>query len=280
METLLHISPVLINLIRYFVLAGIPFVIFYLLMPKKFTRNKIQVKYAKSKEFRREILNSVFSMFIWGVVISFILFTPLRAYAKVYENINEYPIWWLPASVVLMLLIQDTYFYWLHRAIHHPKVYKLVHREHHKSTNPSPWTSYSFHALEAIVEVLFIPVIIFSIPVYPWAFSVFATASFMMNVYGHLGYEIAPRWIRNSFLFEILSTSVHHNMHHEKIRGNYGLYFRLWDRLMKTEHHDYVKRYDFVQEQRFEKLLVKEPIIKTSLRIKEPASSVAPGSPS
>jgi sterol desaturase/sphingolipid hydroxylase (fatty acid hydroxylase superfamily) len=40
-------------------------------------------------------------------------------------------------------------------------------------------------------------------------------------------------------------------MHHSKFKGNYGLYFRIWDRLMGTEHPDYVSEYDRIQDQRF-----------------------------
>ena len=79
----------------------------------------------------------------------------------------------------------------------------------------------------------------------------FALVSFSIIVYGHLGYEVASKWLRFSFLFEILNTSVHHNLHHEKFKGNYGLYFRVWDRIMKTEHPDYVQRYDAIQKRRF-----------------------------
>ena len=32
-------------------------------------------------------------------------------------------------------------------------------------------------------------------------------------------------------------------MHHEKLRGNYGLYFNIWDRLMGTNHADYEARF-------------------------------------
>ena len=59
------------------------------------------------------------------------------------------------------------------------------------------------------------------------------------------------KWFRHSPLFELLNTSVHHNIHHSKFKGNYGLYFRFWDRLMNTEHPDYVKSYDEIQERRF-----------------------------
>jgi len=84
-----------------------------------------------------------------------------------------------------------------------------------------------------------------------FAIEMFVLSSFIINVYEHLGYEVAPKWFRNSILFEVLNTSVHHNLHHHKFKGNYGLYFRVWDRLLKTEHPDYVKEYDRIQQNRF-----------------------------
>jgi sterol desaturase/sphingolipid hydroxylase (fatty acid hydroxylase superfamily) len=32
-------------------------------------------------------------------------------------------------------------------------------------------------------------------------------------------------------------------MHHESMRGNYGLYFNVWDRLMGTNHDSYEARF-------------------------------------
>ena len=252
MENILHyFIPILVNLLRYFVFAGIPFLIFYLLIPKKFILNKIQTRFAQRKDFLREISSSVQTSFIAGGIILLFLHSPLREYTRIYKDIEDYSVWWIPLSIIAALIIQDTYFYWLHRIMHHPKLFNKIHLEHHKSTNPSPWTSYSFHALEAIAEVMILPVILFCLPIHPIALSLFGVFGFMINVYGHLGYEIAPKKFRNSFLFEILNSSVHHNLHHEKFKGNYGLYFRIWDRIMKTEHPDYVKRYDLIQEKRF-----------------------------
>lgn len=48
-----------------------------------------------------------------------------------------------------------------------------------------------------------------------------------------------------------MNTSTHHNIHHSKFNGNYGLYFRFWDKMMGTEHPDYVKKYDEIQKRRF-----------------------------
>ncbi len=244
-------APIWVNIIRYFVLAGIPFLIFYILFPTFFTKNKIQERFAKNKDFIREILHSMQTSVIIGLVAIFFLFTPLREFTQIYMEKAAMPLWWIPVSVVLALIVHDTYFYWMHRTLHHPKLYKTVHLMHHKSINPSPWASYSFHFFEGVTEAMIIPVLIFLVPMHPSALAMFGLSSFFINVYGHLGFEIAPKWFRNSFFFEIFNTSVHHNVHHEKFNGNYGLYFRIWDRMMGTEHPDYVKSFDAIQEKRF-----------------------------
>lgn len=240
-----------ISAFRYLVLAGIPFVLFYVLLPAKLERFKIQQKKALTKDTLREIWYSMQSIFVFTTIAVVILFTPLRQYTQVYDHITDFPIWYLSFSVVCCLIIHDTYFYWMHRLLHHKKLFKLTHVVHHQSTNPSPWTSYSFHLLEAITEGAVLLVIVFVFPVHPLTILMFTVSAFVINVYGHLGYEIAPKWFRYTWLFEVFNTSVHHNLHHSKFKGNYGLYFRLWDRIMGTEHPDYVKDYDRMQERRF-----------------------------
>ena len=247
------LTPVIANVVRYILFAGIPFLIFYILFPEKFNKNRIQAKLAKRKDFIREILHSMQTNIIIGIVISIMIFTPLRAYTNIYSNFGDYPTWWFLLSVLLALIIHDTYFYWMHRAVHHPKLYKTVHLTHHKSINPSPWASFSFHFFEGITEAMIGPIVMILIPIHPGALAIFGLTSFIINVYGHLGFEVAPKWFRNSFLFEIVNTSVHHNLHHKKFKGNYGLYFRVWDRLMKTENPNYVAEYDVIQEKRFGK---------------------------
>jgi sterol desaturase/sphingolipid hydroxylase (fatty acid hydroxylase superfamily) len=43
-----------------------------------------------------------------------------------------------------------------------------------------------------------------------------------------------------------MNTSVAHNMHHRYFKGNYGLYFTIWDRLMGTLRNDYDENFDAV----------------------------------
>jgi lathosterol oxidase len=237
--------------VRYFVIAGVPFFIFYKLLAGWFNQSKIQNREAGWKDFAREILHSVQTTAVLAIIGYLILFTPFKKHTLVYSDINEYPLWWIPVSLAISLIIHDTYFYWMHRLLHHKKLFKYTHLVHHQSTNPSPWTSYSFHFLEAWTEGAVIFVIVWIIPMHPLTVLLFTVVGFMINVYGHLGYEVAPRWFRHTVLFEVLNTSVHHNLHHSKFKGNYGLYFRIWDRVMGTEHPDYVKDYDRIQQKRF-----------------------------
>jgi lathosterol oxidase len=266
MEKLLHafITIFSITAIRYFILAGVPFFLFYKILTNWYSRSKIQNRAADLKDFKREILQSMQTTAVFAVIAYVILYTPLKDHTHLYSNFTDFPLWYLPVSLVLSLVIHDTYFYWMHRLLHIKGLFKLTHLVHHQSTNPSPWASYSFHFLEACTEGLVLLVIVTVIPIHPLLLVWFTILSFIINVYGHLGYEIAPRWLRNSFLFAIINTSVYHNLHHSKFKGNYGLYFRVWDRLMKTEHPDYEKDYDRVQANRFGK--------KEAVNICEPIS--------
>ncbi|BAU54079.1 sterol desaturase family protein [Mucilaginibacter gotjawali] len=239
-----------ISTLRYFILAGIPFIVYYHLITKRKHAAKIQYRHASRGDFAREILHSMQTTIVFTAILYLVVYTPLKKFTLFYDGITDYPLWWLLAGPVLALLIHDTYFYWMHRLLHHRRLFRFAHLLHHKSTNPSPWTSYSFHFIEACTEGAVFLLIVVVVPMHLVSVTIFVITAFVINVYGHLGYEIAPLWLRNTFVFEIVNTSVYHNMHHSKFKGNYGLYFRLWDRLMGTEHPDYVKEYDAIQQRR------------------------------
>ncbi|TDH21679.1 sterol desaturase family protein [Segetibacter sp. 3557_3] len=217
-------------------------------------RAKIQGRIAGNPDFAREISYSLVSCLIFAIIGAVILYTPIVDHTLIYQRIDDYPLWYFPVSVALSLVIHDTYFYWIHRLLHHKRLFRLAHLVHHKSVNPSPWTSYSFHFAESVLEGGIMVVLAFVLPMHPLAIFLFVLIGFIINVYGHLGYEIMPKGLRHSWLFQVLNTSVHHNLHHSKFKGNYGLYFRIWDRVCGTEHPDYVKEYDKIQQQRFGEL--------------------------
>jgi len=240
-----------LTLFRYFIIAGVAFLLCYLLLSKKLENSKIQKRTVKKKNIGSEIMHSSQTALVFTAITFAVLFTPLKQHTLIYENTADYSYWWMGVSTLLALVIHDTYFYWMHRLLHNKRIYRYTHAVHHRSTNPSPWASYSFHILEAVAEGLVLIVIVFVIPMHITAIALFTVIGLAINVYGHLGYEIAPRVLRKTFLFKVINTSVHHNLHHSRFHGNYGLYFRFWDRLMKTEIPDYEDQYDVIQQKRF-----------------------------
>ncbi len=216
-----------------------------------YAKNKIQSQNATKDDFVREIIYSLQTSVILVGMALLVLKTPVRQYTQLYQNLSDYPLWWIPLSVVLSFVIHDTYFYWAHRMMHHHRLYHKIHSLHHKSTNPSPWAAYSFHLLEAILQGLIIPIILILLPMHIVSIAIFAFLNYVSNVYGHLGYEVVPKWFRHTFLFKVMNTSVFHNMHHTKFNCNYGLYFRFWDRVMKTENQNYGAEFDRIQGNRF-----------------------------
>src|SRR4029077_10168023 len=74
---------------------------------------------------------------------------------------------------------------------------------------------------------------------HPLALAISGLYMILMNVMGHLGYELFPKsFVRNKWL-NWQNTYTHHNMPHHYSKHNYGLYFNWWDRLMGTNHPRY-----------------------------------------
>jgi lathosterol oxidase len=223
---------------RYFLTASIAFILFYVLFKKSFWFRKIQKKLPKLKDYKRDIGYSLISVSIFATV-SLVIFFYLISYTNIYFNFSEHSVGYYIFSWIWMLFIHDTYFYWMHRMMHHPKLYRKVHLIHHKSTNPSPWTAYAFHPLEGFLEALIAPIIAFTLPVHISAFGFFFLFQIIYNVYGHLGFELYPKGFHKTFVGRWINTSVSHNLHHKRFNGNYGLYFLFWDRIMGTIREDY-----------------------------------------
>lgn len=138
------------GLLQYFLLTGLYYWICYFLFKKALHNAKIQQKEIRRQDVIREILHSTGSSCIMVLIIFLVVKSPLHGYTKIYENISDYSIYWLVGSFIIGLCIHDTYFYWMHRLLHHKKIFRYVHLIHHKSTNPSPFAAYLFICLKLL----------------------------------------------------------------------------------------------------------------------------------
>ena len=169
---------------RYFLVAGISFLLFYFLLKWIVENKKIQSKYPKASDYIREIGFSTLTIFIFGVVpLVFIHNQNISKYTTLFKNVDDYGWFYFWSVFPIMLFMHDTYFYWMHRIMHHKKLFNLFHLVHHQSTNPSPWAAYSFHPLEAIIEAGILVVFLFTIPIHLIHFVSFFMFMILYNVY-------------------------------------------------------------------------------------------------
>jgi len=232
---------------RYYFLAGVIFLLFYVVLKNRIIDHKIQLHFPKYSDYVREILYSSFTILIFALVPIIFIYNPdIRPYTTLYQNISDYGVAYYILAFPLMFIIHDTYFYWTHRLMHHKRLFNIMHLVHHKSTNPSPWAAYAFHPLESIVEVGIFVVFLFTIPVHKTHVPLFFLFSIIYNIYGHLGWELYPKGFSKTMIGKWINTSVNHNQHHKYFKGNYGLYTLFWDRVMGTIRPDYDEAFEEV----------------------------------
>ncbi len=193
-----------------------------------------------------EIVYSLLSSFIYSAPAAYVFELWRLGGTAVYLDIALYGWLYVPVSVLVYLALQDTYFYWTHRVMHHRRVFSWMHRVHHRSRPPTPWAAFSFHPYEAVVGAVFLPLLALFVPIHVGAIAFILTLMTVAAVLNHSGYEVLPRsWLRG-WLGRVLITAAHHDLHHKHFNTNYALYFRCWDQLCGTDRFE--GEYDFLKE--------------------------------
>lgn len=214
--------------LRYFASSGFFAIATRRILPGHYDRLQLQI--------RREIGWSLISAAIYGMPAGIVAWGwQNRGWTVIYESWTDYPLWYLPLSVVLYLFAHDTWFYWTHRWMHRPKPFRIAHAVHHASRPPTAWAAMSFHPWEAVTGAVVIPALVFLIPVQVAMLGVVLAIMTIMGVTNHMGWEMFPRALVHSRFGNWLITASHHQRHHEEYRCNYGLYFRFWDRVCGTD---------------------------------------------
>lgn len=241
---LAHLSHSVINTAFYYlVVVAVFFSLWVWWRQRPGRRARLQAKEVGGPQIGREIATTFLSVLIFGSVMPILFALGFGQHTRFYWSIAErgWPYFFL--SIFLMMVIQDTWFYWSHWLMHRRGLFRWFHRTHHRSINVNPWTTYSIGPLEAlfasgasIVTLMVVPATGAALFALGWINTIYA-------VYAHLGYELYPRSLAGHWLGRWINTSVAHNTHHAKARYNYGYYFLFWDRVMGTLDPDYEARY-------------------------------------
>ncbi len=233
---------------RYLLICGGIYLVLYVLQRAR--RFKIQQAAPRSGHIRHEIFWSGSNTLCTGLFLLLMYWMIDRGHTRLYFDVDEYGWLWFFVSIPLGTIGFDTWFYWQHRALHTPWLFKHCHSIHHRVTNPSPFAAFAHHPGETLLEDCYFLLLIMVVPMHPLAFGLVGGHAFILGVLGHMGFEFFPRGFTRHRLFGLHNTSTHHNMHHSHQGGNYSLYFNWWDKLMGTNHLDYHRYFDAVTTRR------------------------------
>ena len=221
--------------LRYLFSAGFFYLHYYVLNDKKYAAKRLSSFKTPPDQTKKEIIYSLKSSFVFALVGTGTYWLWQEGYTSIYTDFEAYSLWYLPLSFILYSVLHETYYYWVHRAMHHKSIYRHVHRAHHSSIVPSPWTAFSFHPWEALIEALILPVLLLLIPIHPVVLGSYLILMTISSVINHLDIEIYPLFLQRSRFGKLLIGATHHHYHHSEFNTNYGLYYTFWDQWMGTE---------------------------------------------
>ena len=133
------------------------------------------------------------------------------------------------AQISLFLLIEDAMFYWFHRLMHTPFLYKHFHKFHHNYHKPVAIAVEYFHPLESVVPIFTGPILLKCHVVTLW---VWVVLRIWEGVDGHCGYDF---WFVPFRYFPFRPGANVHDYHHSHNVGNYGSFFVFWDWICETD---------------------------------------------
>lgn len=188
------------GLLLYFLCSGLSY---WLVFDKTTFKHPKFLKH----QVKLEIQQAMSSMPGMAIMTAFLFLVDVRGYAKLYDRADEAP---FPLYNILQfpcfLLFTDMLIYFIHRGLHHPLVYKKLHKAHHKWIMPTPFASHAFHPIDGFLQ---------SVPyhIYPLLFPLqkFAYVALFMFVNIWTIFIHDGEYMANS---PVLNGAACHTMHH------------------------------------------------------------------
>ena len=140
-----------------------------------------------------------------------------------------------PVLFVLLLILLPIWsafhFYWAHRLLHVPVLYRHAHALHHRNVNIGPWSGLSMHPTEHLIYLssLLIHFVVPTHPILLYFHVIYLGPGAAMT---HTGYE--DLLIRDKRRLAL--GTFYHQLHHRYYECNYGNQEMPWDRWFGTFH--------------------------------------------
>ncbi|EGO57612.1 hypothetical protein NEUTE1DRAFT_116882 [Neurospora tetrasperma FGSC 2508] len=207
----------LFGLVTYYVFASLSYIFVFdkkTMEHPKFLKNQVWLEIKQTNAAL-----PVMAFFTFPFLVA-----EVRGYSLLYDTTAEGPGRWYDFfQFPLFIMFTDFGIYWIHRGLHHPLVYKHLHKPHHKWIMPTPYASHAFHPIDGFAQSIPYHIFPFIFPLQKMAYvGLFVFINFW-TIMIHDGEYYANN--------PVINGAACHSVHHFAFNYNYGQFTTLWDRL-------------------------------------------------
>ncbi|MEM7428314.1 MAG: sterol desaturase family protein [Pseudomonadota bacterium] len=179
----------------------------------------------------------------WTLYECLLLWAMANGYAPV-MTWSDSPVGFL-AWFILVPIFTSMHFYFVHRLLHWPPLYRIAHSLHHRNANVGPWSGLSMHPLEHVIYLSSV-LIHFVIPSHPIHLFFHMYWNGMGAATSHTGYETLLVKDKD----QLALGAFHHQLHHRYFECNYGNAAMPWDKWFGSFHDGSPEATERVKERR------------------------------
>ncbi|KAK9380795.1 uncharacterized protein V2V93DRAFT_369597 [Kockiozyma suomiensis] len=174
-------------------------------------------------QIRLEIHQALTAMPLMSLLTVPWFLAEIHGYGKLYWDPLEYGKKYLYLQYPLFIAFTDFGIYPIHRGLHHPLLYKRLHKPHHKWIVPTPFASHAFHPVDGYLQSLPYHFFPFIFPLHKLAYLILFSFINIWTILIHDGEYITQN--------PAINGSACHTIHHLYFNYNYGQFTTLWDRI-------------------------------------------------
>ena len=104
-----------IILLRYFLVAGGAYCLFYLIFNRSLNNRTPSLDSPSHQVIQSDIKLSILSAVVFAIAAALILSAYGEGMTRLYNESQPHQIWYFGISYIAVLILQDTYFYFTHR---------------------------------------------------------------------------------------------------------------------------------------------------------------------
>eukprot|EP01062_Namystynia_karyoxenos_P060351 TRINITY_DN51907_c0_g1_i1.p2 TRINITY_DN51907_c0_g1~~TRINITY_DN51907_c0_g1_i1.p2 ORF type:complete len:392 (+),score=142.17 TRINITY_DN51907_c0_g1_i1:77-1177(+) len=148
-------------------------------------------------------------------------------WTKLYYNVDDYGLVWYVLSVPVLFFWISTWAYLTHRAMHHPFLYRNLHKWHHRFQPCSPASGVAFHPVEYMIFVVGGQAAFWVVPFH-------VTVALIVGAYTMYELILDHSGIMMTSPFFWQPSTKFHDDHHRYFHCNFGQHLLIHDQFFGT----------------------------------------------